>query len=72
MTADQAIARSISHNEIVTLGSPSAPAEDAESLMTDLFAECEDCVNDDPRSVMAEYWGADDSGNEWRVQIWFR
>lgn len=72
MTAEQAIARSISHTEIVTLGSASTPADNAEAVMADLFAACEDCVDTDPRSVKAEYWGTTEDGDEWRVHIWFR
>jgi hypothetical protein len=72
MTVEQAIEQSIRTTSIVTLGSASEPVADAESVMGELFAECEDCAGDDPRSVMAEYWGTDDSGNEWRVHVWFR
>jgi hypothetical protein len=72
MTAEQAIARSVSHNEIVTLGSASQPADNAAEVMADLFAECEDCADDDNRSVCAEYWGTTESGSEWRVHVWSR
>lgn len=67
-----AIKRSVSHNEIVTLGTASSPVDDAEAIMAALFVECDDCVNDDPKSVRAEYWGKDDGDNEWRVHVWFR
>lgn len=59
MTAAAAIARSISHNEIVTLP---ATAE----RTSDLMIECEDSVE---TTDVVEYWGTDDTGAEWRVHL---
>ena len=59
MTTDQAIARSVSHTEIVHL--PYSLAD--ESALT---AECEDSV-DCPDRV--EFWGTTEDGSEWRVHL---
>ena len=58
-TADRAIARSISHTEIVTLDYD-ATAD------VDLAAACEDSVVCQSHT---EYWGTDDDGQEWRVHM---
>lgn len=58
-TAECAIARSISHTEIVTIDYDA----DAE---TDLLAACEDSVD---AGEVTEYWGTDDEGREWRVHV---
>lgn len=57
--ADQAIARSISHNEIVTIDYSSEAADM-------LRSECEDNVD---ANGLTEYWGTDDDGSEWRVHM---
>ena len=57
--AANAIERSISHNEIVTIDYD----RDAAS---DLSVECEDNVS---ANGMTEYWGTNDEGNEWRVHM---
>lgn len=57
MTAEQAIARSVSHNEIVTFD---ASDEDTAAL---ILAADDWVKNGD----LVEYWGKDDEGNEWRV-----
>lgn len=54
-----AIARSVSHNEIVTLD------HDAD-VMSDLALECDDHVTG---NTVEEYWGTTDDGNEWRVHV---
>ncbi len=59
MNADQAIKRSISHNETVTLDYDI-------SLALDLSAACDDNVE---TASVVEYWGTDDNGNEWRVHL---
>jgi hypothetical protein len=59
MNAQEAIARSISHNEIVH-------AEYDEDMATDLELRADDsAVNGDTY----EFWGQDDDGNEWRVHL---
>lgn len=60
MNVEQAIARSISHNEIVTI--PYSPAvEDELILACDAWTQAGDDIG--------EYWGVDDSGAEWRVHM---
>lgn len=59
--AEQAIKRSVSHNEIVTIAYDSDAA-------SDLRAESKDSVNDADRRV-TEYWGTTDAGDEWRVHM---
>jgi hypothetical protein len=59
MTAAEAIARSTSHNEIVTL-----PRE--HSLEVDLIVESEDSAEN---GSITEYWGTTESGSEWRVHL---
>lgn len=59
-TADDAIARSISHDEIVHL-------DYCSSLGMDLRDVCEDSrAHDD----VTEYWGITDDGEEWRVHLY--
>lgn len=61
LDAAQAIARSISHTEIVTI-------EHDEQAQIDLTAECDDSVEHRRGNVLVrEYWGTDEDGNEWRV-----
>ena len=56
MNATQAIERSISHNEIVTI-------ESTPEVLDQLLIECDDHVDAGER---IEFWGTDD-GKEWRV-----
>jgi hypothetical protein len=58
-TAKHLIARSVSHNEIVT-------AEWSHDLETDLLCESDDSVEN---GDVYEFWGCDDDGNEWRVHL---
>ena len=58
-TVIDAIDRSISHDEIVYL-------DDEPGLRDALLAECDDNVESDG---VAEYWGEDDNGDEWRVHV---
>lgn len=62
--ADQAIARSISHTEIVTL-------DDAPGLRDALLVRCDDNVDsqDGDGDSVAEYWGTDVAGSSWRVHV---
>lgn len=57
-TAEAAIARSISHTEIVTI-------DDEPGLRQVLRCLCTDSVE----AERAEFWGADDDGQEWRVHV---
>lgn len=59
-TADDLIARSVSHTEIVT-------AEWSEDLAEQLSAESDDSV--DASDTVVEYWGTTESGAEWRVHL---
>ena len=59
MTAEQAIQRSISHNEIVHI------AHDSEAVEA-LTVRCDDHVEANEEH---EFWGTDDDGNEWRVHV---
>lgn len=61
MTTEQAIARSVSHNEIVTLD------YDAEALDA-LESESEGSVDNTAYGVH-ELWGTTDDGDEWRVHV---
>jgi len=59
MNAGQAVVRSITHNEIVTI--------DWDSADRDYLAiECEDWVANGP---VTEFWGTDADGDEWRVHL---
>ncbi len=61
MTKVAAIARSISHNEIVTV--------DYDVTLADMLsAESDDSVVNSAYRV-TEYWGTDEDGNEWRVHM---
>jgi len=55
-TAAEAIARSISHNEVAYADA---------SCRLDLLVECDDNVESDG---VAEFWGVD-NGNDWRVHV---
>ena len=59
MTAEQAIARSVSHTEIVTIEYHAETAEDL-SRLSDDSTETE---------KLTEYWGTDDDGHDWRVHV---
>lgn len=61
MTVETAIARSVSHNEIVHL----PYSDEAE---TDLLAWCDDSAD---TTGCQEYWGTTDAGHEWRVHLDF-
>lgn len=61
----EAIERSKSHNEIVTIRGDTAHTR----VLRD---ECEDCALDDYSdfdNVCHEFWGKDIDGNEWRVHV---
>lgn len=66
MTAKEAIERSISHNEIVTITPNPADVLAAAKLTTDLIAASDDWTRGNDR---VEFWGTDDSGAEWRVHV---
>lgn len=57
--ADQAIARSIAHTEIVTI-------DDEPGLRDALLVRCGDNVENEG---VAEYWGTDVAGSSWRVHV---
>lgn len=57
--ASDAIARSISHTETIHL------PYDADAMM-DLLVECEDSTESETET---EYWGTDETGNEWQVHV---
>lgn len=59
-TATDLIARSISHTEIVH-------ADWTPELAEALSIECDDSV--DASDTIAEYWGTDEDGEEWRVHL---
>lgn len=61
MNAEQAIERSISHNEIVNLEYDADTAADLRSV-------CDDTVRG---NEVTEYWGTKD-GSEWRVHMGMR
>ena len=58
--AKDAIARSVSHNEIVTID-----YTDSDALQT-LLVEGDDWIE---ANGVAEYWGTTESGSEWRVHV---
>ena len=60
--AEKAIARSISHTEIVTIDGNGAD-------MQDLSLQCEDSVDAVSSYGVVEYWGTTDDGDEWRVHV---
>lgn len=57
----QAIARSISHNEIVTI---QYDKQIAEALTVDSEGSVHDAVQ-----RVTDYWGVNDDGNDWRVHM---
>jgi hypothetical protein len=59
-TIDRAIARSISHDETVTL----CRADLTEADLVDLACEAEDSAIDG-----SDWWGTTDGGHEWRIGI---
>ena len=58
-TSDNAIARSVSHGEIVTV-------EDEPGLQDALLCACDDHVS---ANDVHEFWGTTDDGDEWRVHV---
>ena len=59
----EAINRSISHNEIVTI----VPERYGSTVVCDsIFVECEDSVE---AEKWTEFWGTDLDGNSWRVHV---
>ena len=58
-TTKRAIARSVSHTEIVTL-------EYNWETIQDLLVWSDDNVETE---TVHEFWGTDDDGNEWRVHV---
>lgn len=70
-TVTQAIARSVSYNEIVALEAnwESGPNH-VQDLRGDLLVACEDWTSrDTERGEVSEYWGTTDDGDEWRVHL---
>jgi hypothetical protein len=63
--AKEAIARSISHNEIVHVDLTATPYDSA--ITTDLLVACDDWADASPE--VTEYWGTSESGAEWRVHV---
>ena len=65
LTAKQAIARSVSHDEIVHV--------DGDNQMhLDLSAWCDDSVQTrgtEPGQSLTEYWGTTDDDQDWRVHV---
>jgi hypothetical protein len=59
-TAAEAIDRSVSHDEIVSL-------DYTDALYTDLLVACEDNV--DVEGEYEDMWGTTESGHEWRVYL---
>ena len=59
--ATSAIARSVSHTEIVTLEYDSA-------IYAELLELCDDYASN-PELRKTELWGTDADGNEWRVHM---
>lgn len=62
MNAQQAIERSVRHNEIVTIDHDQA---DWDSLL----AASDDMAQHAGPDGVAEFWGTTDSGSEWRVHM---
>lgn len=70
-TVTNAIRRSVSHNEIVTIevgpsGLVCGSGETGDSVCAELSLESEDSA--ESREV-SEYWGTDVDGNAWRVHV---
>lgn len=65
---DDAIGRSISHNEIVTIDTIDMrrAGVSLESVREALHIECEDEV---ANGAVCEYWGKSVDGEEWRVHV---
>jgi hypothetical protein len=63
--AAEAIARSISHNEIVHVDLTVTPYDS--DIPTDLLVACDDWADSSPE--VTEYWGTSESGAEWRVHV---
>lgn len=59
MTAEQAIERSISHNEIVTL-------DYSRDALSFLSSECDDSAE---AHGATEFWGTSEDGDDWRVHV---
>lgn len=62
-TTTEAIARSISHTEIVTI--VATDTKEYERITTDLLVACEDSAES---NGVDEFWGTAD-GSEWRVHV---
>lgn len=62
MDALQAITRSISHNEIVTVSLDKAGIEELEAL-------CDDSVDVSGDRDRIEFWGTNTDGEHWRVHV---
>lgn len=62
MDALQAITRSISHNEIVTVSLDKAGIEELEAL-------CDDSVDVSGERDRIEFWGTNTDGEHWRVHV---
>lgn len=60
-----AIARSLSHNEIVTIEAGSSRGD----IESKLREECDDFSTADVVSDTTEFWGSDCDGDEWRVHV---
>lgn len=67
MTAEQAIARSISHNEIVTLDYDA----DVYQELLDRVLEADNGIKSDwvDANEVTEFWGTTDDGDDWRVHM---
>jgi hypothetical protein len=63
-TAQSAIERSASHDEIVHVANHG-------TIQADLVAACDEFTNypDDDGCMIYDYWGDDSSGLPWRVQV---
>lgn len=65
MSAEQAIARSVSHNEIVTIDYSASIAEELGNASEDSVPAYTTASG----AVLAEYWGTTEDGGEWRVHV---
>lgn len=64
-TVEQAITRSISHQEIVTIDLAHGLYDS--QILADLQVACEDSVA--ANDARTEYWGTNEDGDEWRVHV---
>jgi hypothetical protein len=65
-TVSNAIARSITHNEIVTLR---VNADDMQDVLDALSVESDDCSPSNCEYGTTEFWGTTESCSEWRVHV---